>query len=99
QRKLNEEVNDDLAVKREEGFIRCSQDDFVDGVAMRQKRKLNEEVNDNMAVKREEGFICCSRIKLDHGEYRKKKIKPVDYDKCTEELGDSSRVRKRLQLR
>ena len=66
---------------------------------MRQKRKLNEEVNDNMAVKREEGFICCSRIKLDHGEYRKKKIKPVDYDKCTEELGDSSPARKRLQLR
>ena len=24
QRKLNEEVNDNLAVKREEGFIRCS---------------------------------------------------------------------------
>ena len=24
QRKLNEEVNDDLAVKREEGFICCS---------------------------------------------------------------------------
>ena len=28
-----------------------------------------------------------------------KKFKPVDYDKCTEELGDSSPVRKRLQLR
>ena len=65
---------------------------------MRQQRKLNEEVNDNLAVNREEGFICCSRIKLDHGEYRKK-FKPVDYDKCTEELGDSSPVRKRLQLR
>ena len=65
---------------------------------MRQQRKLNEEVNDNLAVKREEGFICCSRIKLDHGEYRKK-FKPVDYDKCTEKLGDSSPVRKRLQLR
>ena len=65
---------------------------------MRQQRKLNEEVNDNLAVKREEGFICCSRIKLDHGENRKK-FKPVDYDKCTEELGDSSPVRKRLQLR
>ena len=65
---------------------------------MRQQRKLNEEVNDNLAVKREEGFICCSRIKLDHCEYRKK-FKPVDYDKCTEKLGDSSPVRKRLQLR
>ena len=65
---------------------------------MRQQRKLNEEVNDNLAVKREEGFICCSRIKLDHSEYRKK-IKPVDFDKYTEELGDSSPVRKRLQLR
>ena len=65
---------------------------------MRQQRKLNEEVNDNLAVKREEGFICCSRIKLDHGECRKK-FKPVDYDKWTEELGDSSPVRKRLQLR
>ena len=65
---------------------------------MRQQRKLNEEVNDNLAVKREEGFTCCSRIKLDHSEYRKK-IKPVDFDKCTEELGDSSPVRKRLQLR
>ena len=68
---------------------------FVHGVAMRQQWKLNEEVNDNMAVKREEGFFRCSRIKLDHGEYRKE-LKPVDYDKCTEELGDSSRA---LQLR
>ena len=55
-------------------------------------------MNDDLAVKREEGFIRCSRIKLDNGEYRKK-IKQVDYDKCTEELGDSSPVRKRLQLR
>ena len=43
-------------------------------------------MNDDLAVKREEGFIRCSRIKLDNGEYRKK-IKQVDYDKCTEELG------------
>ena len=64
------------------------EDYFVDGVAMRQQRKLNEEVNDNLAVKREEGFICCPSI---HGEYRKK-LKPVDYDKCTEELGDSSQL-------
>ena len=64
---------------------------------MRQQRKLNEEVNDDLAVKSEEGFICCSRIKLDHGECRKK-FKLVDYDKCTEELGDSCPVRKRLQL-
>ena len=54
-------------------------------------------MNDDLAVKREEGLIRCSRIKLDHSEYRKK-FKPVDYDKCTEELGDSSPVRKRLQL-
>ena len=47
-------------------------------------------------VKREEGFICYPRIKLDYGKYRKK-FKPVDYDKCTEELGDSSPVRKRFQ--
>ena len=56
---------------------------------MQRQLKLNEEVNDNLAVKSEEGFICCSRIKLDHGEYRKK-FKPVDYDKCTEELSDYS---------
>ena len=74
------------------------EDDFVDGVAMQRQLKLNKEVNDNLAVKREEDFICCSRIKLDHGENRKK-FKPVDYDKCTEKLGDSSPVRKRLQLR
>ena len=30
-------------------------------------------------------------FKLYHGEYRKK-FKPVDYDKCTEELGDSSQL-------
>ena len=65
---------------------------------MRQQRKVNEEVNDDLAVKREEGFICCSRIMLDHGDDRKK-FKPVDHDKCTEELGDSSPGRKRLQLR
>ena len=29
-------------------------------------------MNDYLAVKREEGFIRCSRVKLDHGEYRKK---------------------------
>ena len=55
-------------------------------------------MNDDLAVKREKGFIRCSRVKLDHGEYRKK-IKPVDYDKCIEELRDSGPVRKRLQLR
>ena len=55
-------------------------------------------MNDDLAVKREEGFIRCSRIKLDNGEYRKK-IKQVDYDKCTEELGDSIPVQKLLQFR
>ena len=55
-------------------------------------------MNDDLAVKREEGFIRCSRIKLDNGEYRKK-FKQVDYDKCTEELGDSIPVQKLLQLR
>ena len=55
-------------------------------------------MNDDLAVKREEGFIRCSRIKLDNGECRKK-IKQVDYDKCTEELGDSIPVQKLLQFR
>ena len=31
QRKLNEEVNHNLAVKREEGFIRCSRIQFDHG--------------------------------------------------------------------
>ena len=73
------------------------EDDFVDGVAMQRQLKLNEEVNDNLAVKREEGCIrahVLNWITVSIG----KNLNELIMINALKELGDSSPVRKRLQL-